>query len=131
MGIRIEDSVCVGEEAPHVLSVEAAKEVSVSGLWRGRDLVLTVIRSSISRLLVRVTPNRVYFLGGQFLVWAVNSPIFPLCILIRYPGDLGFGKSWFLKNPNERHKLWTLGVHQIYLLAFSPLGAIRHQYRVE
>lgn len=29
MGIRIEDSVCVGEEAPLVLSVEAAKEVSV------------------------------------------------------------------------------------------------------
>lgn len=82
MGVRIEDSVCVGEEAPLVLSVEAAKEVSVSGLWRGRDRVLTVIRSSISRLLVRVTPDKVYFLGRQFSVWAVNSPIFPLCILI-------------------------------------------------
>lgn len=30
MGIRIEDSVCVGEDAPLVLSVEAAKEVSYS-----------------------------------------------------------------------------------------------------
>lgn len=30
MGIRIEDSVCVAEEGPIVLSVEAAKEVSIS-----------------------------------------------------------------------------------------------------
>lgn len=28
MGIRIEDSICVGEEHPIVLSAEAAKEVS-------------------------------------------------------------------------------------------------------
>lgn len=29
MGIRIEDSICVGEEHPIVLSAEAAKEVSL------------------------------------------------------------------------------------------------------
>lgn len=38
MGIRIEDSVCVGEEAPLVLSTEAAKEVSaLVDLWSCSD----------------------------------------------------------------------------------------------
>lgn len=39
MGIRIEDSVCVGEEAPLVLSVEAVKEVSVpvKSKWSSPD----------------------------------------------------------------------------------------------
>lgn len=42
MGIRIEDSVCVGEDAPLVLSVEAAKEVSYPNpaeitQWNGPD----------------------------------------------------------------------------------------------
>lgn len=30
IGIRIEDSVCVGEDSPQVLTTEAVKEVSVS-----------------------------------------------------------------------------------------------------
>lgn len=29
MGVRIEDSVCVGEDGPVVLSVEAVKEVGI------------------------------------------------------------------------------------------------------
>lgn len=65
MGIRIEDSVCVGEEAPLVLSVEAAKEVSaLVDPWNCNDSregnsSLTVNRLSTSKLLVRVTLNRV------------------------------------------------------------------------
>lgn len=34
MGIRIEDSVCVGEESPIILSVEAVKEV----IWSPRGM---------------------------------------------------------------------------------------------
>lgn len=67
MGIRIEDSVCVGEEAPLVLSVEAAKEVSIPVKPKSPNgAVLTLIRSSILKPWVRVTPNRYTYRVDNF-----------------------------------------------------------------
>lgn len=53
--MRIEDSVCVGEESPLVLSVEAVKEVKkLAYLIAISHGVLTAHRLSISKLLASV-----------------------------------------------------------------------------
>lgn len=51
IGIRIEDSVCIGDDHPIVLTPEALKEVS-DGAFLIHDDMLTSSRSMISRLCV-------------------------------------------------------------------------------